>query len=755
MRARVFAHGIVQGVGFRPFVYRTAKKRRLKGLVRNAGNGAEIVVEGEEGEIKSFLLALEREAPPLSRIEGIEVRYIEGEEYEDFQIVESVISGDAESVIPPDVCICERCLEEVWKSDNRRHNYPFTVCVDCGARFTIIKDVPYDRKNTTMRPFSMCEDCREEYEDPLNRRHHAEPICCPTCGPAYSLFLGTKKREVEDPIGETASLLERDNIVAIMGVGGTHVAARLEDDMILKLRSRIGRAQKPFAIMVRDIKTARRFAGVGKKEEELLTSLRRPIVVLQKKKGIPKEIAPLLENVGIMLPYTAVHHILFSHTKEPGFIMTSANIPGEPMLKSPDAVIASGIADASLVHDRVIGNRADDSVIRVVNGSLAFVRRSRGYAPEPIDLAIEGGRNILALGAELNVAACLLKGKRAFVSQYIGNTTKVKTLDFLKESIDNLHRLTRVKDMDAVAVDMHPQFATTRLGEQYSNEFGTELFRIQHHEAHVASLAAERHLDEVVGIATDGVGYGSDGSIWGGEIITARGGDFARLGSLETQLMPGGDLATRYPARMLAGMLYGSMDGEELRALLTEHAAAGFRREDEIDVVLKQLETNFNVARTTSTGRILDATAALLGLCYERTYEGEPAMKLEALAARGSPKVELPVVIAEKDGRYVLETTGILLAAIEARKDHRREDIASSVQHAIATGFAEIAVRCAEEEGISKIGITGGVAYNEAIVSQVARVVKKSGFELLQQEKAPPGDGGIALGQALIASYAL
>jgi len=753
MRARVFVHGIVQGVGFRPFVYRTAERYGLKGLVRNVGNGVEVVLEGEKNRIDSFLKTLESEAPPLSRIEGVEVKHLDGKKgYEGFRIVESRSSGDASSVLPPDVCICDTCMEEIRSGRDRRHDYPFTVCVDCGARFTLIKDIPYDRKNTTMLPFSMCEACSKEYEDPTNRRYHAEPICCPECGPSYALYLGAKKLDARNPVKEAAGLLEKGKIVAIMGVGGTHVAVKLEHGRILELRKRINRTQKPFAIMVRDLETARGFAHVSKEEEGLLTSLRRPIVVLTKRGTLPEEVAPGLENVGIMLPYSAVHHILFSYTSEPGFIMTSANIPGEPMLKDPEGIIGSGVAEASLVHDRVIENRADDSVLRLVNGKPTFIRRSRGFVPEPIDLAFDGSRNVLALGAELNVAACLLKGRRAFLSQFIGNTTKLKTLEFLKEAVGNLQRLTRTEEIDAVAVDLHPQFGTIRLGRELSRELDAELIQVQHHEAHVASLAAEKQLEEIIGIAVDGIGYGLDGSIWGGEVIAMRGGEFSRFGSLETQLMPGGDLATHFPARMLAGVLHGSMGENELREALTSHVSDGFRSEEELDIVLKQLEKDFNVTRTTSTGRVLDATAALLNYCYERTYEGEPAMKLEALASRGEPCIELPVVITEKGGRKVLETTGMIRKALEAKRRHRREDIASSLQQAIASGFAEMALSCAEEEGIKNIGITGGVAYNGQIVAHVARELRERGHELLQQERAPPGDGGISLGQVWVAA---
>ncbi|MFQ6136228.1 MAG: carbamoyltransferase HypF [Candidatus Hydrothermarchaeales archaeon] len=750
MRAKIFVQGIVQGVGFRPFIYRIAKQNSLKGFVRNVGNGVEILVEGGDDKIESFLRSLKTEAPPLSRIDEIKVNYEKVERYKDFQIVKSKKSGISESIIPPDVCICDRCLKEVSRKGDRRHDYPFTVCVDCGARFTIIKDLPYDRENTTMDEFPMCKDCQGEYENPIDRRYHAEPTCCPICGPRYYLFKGEKKLNVKNPIKEAANLLEDYKIVALMGLGGTHLACKLRDDIVSELRRRLRRLEQPFAIMARDIKTIKDIAHINEKEEYLLRSLRRPIVVLRKKKEY-YQVSPRLDSIGIMLPYSALHHILFSYTDEPAFIMTSANIPGEPMLITQEEITASNLSDYSLVHNRRIENRTDDSVIRIVDGREAFIRRSRGYVPEPIELNFEIEKTVLALGAELNVAICISKNKRAFLSQYIGNTTKVRTIEFLEGAIKNLIGLTRCGKIDVVAVDLHPTYNTTMLGEELSEKLDADLMRIQHHHAHIASLMAENRIDEIVGIASDGIGYGLDGTFWGGEVFVSKNGEFERLGSLDIQPMPGGDLATRFPARMVAGVLYKRYEEEELKGILSRELNDGFKNEKEMDLVLKQLERNFNVAQTTSTGRILDAVSALLNNCYERTYEGEPAMKLEGLASEGEPSVDIPIKIDKSSKRYILDTTAIVDAVLLAKDEDNREDIAASAQNAVAKGLAEISIICAKKSRIEKIGMSGGVAYNDAIISTIRREVEESGFTFLSQTKAPPGDGGISLGQAILA----
>jgi len=749
---KIIVKGIVQGVGFRPFVYRTAKKNALRGYVRNAANSVEILIDGKKQNIKRFLKMLENEHPPLAEIFSIDAKQAESQErYDDFYVLKSESKGETDSVIPPDVCVCEKCYREIFDKRSRRYLYPFTVCTDCGPRFTIIEGLPYDRERTTMLEFPMCEECEREYTDALNRRFRAEPICCSKCGPQYELFRDSEKIS---QIQKAAEALDSGRIVAIKGVGGTHLATKTtEDEAILKIRKILHRPQKPFAIMARNVRSAEKITYIDEKEKELLTSFRRPIVLLKKKENkLSEYIAPQLHNVGVMLPYAGIHHLLFHYSREPAFVMTSANVPGEPMTIKNKEILTLN-AEYSLLHNRRIKNRCDDSVIKFVDGKLTFLRRSRGFVPMPIFLNVENferNSKILALGAELDVTACILKGKNAFISQYIGNTTKLKTLEYLEAAIYNLMELTKVEKIGAVAVDMHPSFNTVHLGVELSKKFKAKLIKCQHHHAHIASLMAESGVGKIIGIACDGVGYGSDGKVWGGEILVGGFNGFERAGSLMPQIMPGGDLATTYPARMVAGVLSKKYSLQELKKILIE-ISHGFRSEKEIDIVLKQIEQKYNTPETTSTGRVLDAISALLSICYERTYEGEPAMKLEAFAFKGRA-IEMPVIIRKYEGRYVLDTTEILDAVLQMKEKFKSEHIAASAQKAIACGLAEIAVKVAKEEKIDTVGFSGGVAYNGAIVRYIRKKIEKKGLKFLTQTKVPCGDGGISLGQAVIAA---
>ncbi len=750
-QSKVVITGIVQGVGFRPFVYRTAKQYSLNGYIRNAGNSVELLLDGDEKKIQSFLRGLKREHPPMADVQEIVVMNTEASErFEDFVILKSSEDMEGNSIIPPDVSICEACVKEIFDKSNRRYLYPFTVCTDCGSRFTTIEMLPYDRENTTMRDFLMCKACAHEYSDEGDRRFRAEPMCCPACGPKYDLYMGEEKLDVSDPIKEAVDAIEDGKIVAIKGAGGTHLVTKTtEDEPILKIRTMLHRRHKPFAIMAKDVDSAMKIAHVSRAERRLLESFQRPIVVLRKKAGVSEHIAPGLNNIGIMLPYSSIHHILFYYSREPAFVMTSANIPGEPVAIDKEEILLLK-TEYSLIHNIRIKNRCDDSVMKIVADRGVFLRRSRGFVPQPVELGIESAKNVLALGAELDVTACVLKGRRAFLSQYIGNTTRLKTLEYLEEAIYNIIKINRVEEIDIVAVDLHPMFNTSRLGEELANRFGAKLVRCQHHRAHIASLMAEHGIDKIAGIASDGAGYGLDGTIWGGEVFAVENG-FERCGSLMPQLMPGGDLAARYPSRMVAGILSRKYPVDELRDILV--GIRGFRNEREIDIILKQIDRRFNTPETSSTGRVLDAISSVLDVCHERTYEGEPAMKLEALASRGEAKIEMPAVMKKLDNRYVLDTTELLDAVLLARGEYKYEDIAASAQKAFAEGLAGIAIRVAKKKGIDSIGISGGVAYNDAIVRYMKKKVGEEEYSFFTQSRAPCGDGGISLGQCAMVAF--
>ncbi len=761
-RARIIVHGIVQGVGFRPTVYRIAKEMNLKGSVRNLGNSVEIILEGPEEEIKKFAENLKNNKPPISKIENLKINFeepLDTPKYDDFIILESSADFSGSSVIPPDVAVCDNCLEEIFSKGDSRYKYPFTACTDCGPRFTVINSIPYDRERTSMDEFPLCNECMIEYRDPLDRRYHAEATCCPTCGPSVFLYKDGIL-DVENPIAEAAKLIDEGNILAIKGIGGTHLVAKTtEDDPVITLRERLGRFNQPFACMSPDIETVKTFAEVADFEEETLISRRRPIVVLNKNENyyLAPSVSPVLHNLGIMLPYSGLHHLLFQETNEPAYIMTSANIPGEPMLIDNDEIIAKleGIADYYLLHDRKIVNRCDDSVIRFRAGDLAFIRRSRGYVPEPYDFSkIADDINILALGPELDVTFSLLKDQKCYVSQHIGNTTKYETYKYLQDAIDYMMSITKTESVNVVACDLHPMFFTTKLAGELGERFECDVYGVQHHHAHAGALFVDHGIEELICIAADGVGYGDDGSAWGGEILHAKGENYKRLGSLMSQNMAGGDLTTKYPIRMVMAMLNDYYNPDDLKELMENQYVDYFKYgAKEIDLVLKQLQKGFNIQQTTSTGRVLDAISAALGICGERTYEGECAMKLESSAYYGEDIIDIPVEITNDGGMDILDTSQMLISVLDAKKSGTRvPDIACSAQRAVAEGLAKLGIKAADKTGVNVIGGTGGVFYNEAISKTIKDVVTENGYEFIQHKNTCAGDGSVSLGQAAIAA---
>jgi hydrogenase maturation protein HypF len=755
MRVKIRVTGIIQGVGFRPFIYRIAVKNGLKGYARNMGDaGVEILLEGEENAINNFLKDLREKKPPLAQIHEIITVKLEGEnQYTSFVIEksseESELSG---SVIPPDVAICDECLKELRSKDNPRYDYFFITCTDCGPRYTIIERLPYDRENTTMRDFPMCSFCKSEYKNPLNRRFHAQTAACPECGP--KVYLTTCKGEqisTKDPIRETGKLLAEGFIVAIKGYGGFHVASTTtKDEPLIRLRQVKHRRQKPFAIMARSLEAVKSFAEVSPKEAELLTSYTRPIVLLKKSSRyyLSDLIAPGLHNVGVMLPYTGLHYMLFDEVDEPAFVMTSANPPNQPIVKDNEEALKTlgAIVDYFLFHNRRIAHRCDDSVVRVHGEKTVFIRRSRGFAPAPLILREKAKKCVLALGGELNNTACVLLGNKAFVSQHIGDVENVETRDFLENAAKHLIRLTNSK-VDVVTCDLHPKFTTTKLAKDLAEENGWQLIQVQHHFAHVAALMVEHGLSEIIGICCDGYGYGVDGEAWGGEIILGSKDsmEFKRIAHLEKQPLIGGDLATRYPLRMATGILHEKVDVEEW---LMQNKGLFLYGEDEIRLILQQLKRG-RIVKTTSCGRVLDAVAAVLGICYERTYEGEPAMKLESAAINGKDVLKVKPII---DGD-TLNTTELLLEIFENRKRNNVQDLAFSAHVYIAKGLAELAIQKALENGIKAVGFSGGVACNEILTEIMRETVEDAGLRFLVHEAVPPGDGGLSFGQAIVGGF--
>ena len=791
---KVLVEGIVQGVGFRPFVYRIATELELTGYVRNLGNVVEIIIQGSDEQIADFIFKLQNELPPIAKINNLETEELEDdEEYADFTIKESSDSFSGTSVIPPDLAICDKCLEEINDPNNRRYNYPFNACTDCGPRFTVIENVPYDRDKTTMDDFPLCEDCEVEYKNPLDRRYHAEASCCEVCGPSLELYKNDDQTPVkvdcEDPLKETAKLLDEGKIFAIKGIGGTHLVANVMlEDTVNLLRERLGRENQAFAVMSPDIETVKGYAMVSEAEEETLLSKERPIVILKKNESydFAQSVSPGLHNIGVMLPYAPLHHLLFNHTDTPAYIMTSANVPGEPMMITNEEILKNldTIADYYLIHNRRILNRCDDSVARFRNNELAFIRRSRGYTPEPYDLKGKytdlnpefDNLNVLALGPELDVTFTILKNSKAYVSQHIGNTNKYRTYEFLQEAIKHMMRITKTDSFDAIACDLHPQFFTTRLAKEYAEEYDCPLIPVQHHHAHGISLLNDHYTNDqnndMIIIAADGVGYGGDGNSWGGEILYTNIKEYERTASLMPQKMPGGDLCTKFPVRMLASILANPNSDYEnekytedyVNELLNKNYVDSFQHGAiEIKSLFRQMETNLNVGINTSTGRVLDSVSTALHICDKRSYEGEASMKLESYAYDYNEDDNLedfPIIIKEYEDengtRKILDTTAIMRYVVD--KIEEGEDlhkIAVAGQKAVSVGLAKLAVESAREKGIKTIGATGGVFYNEAITSHIKEYVENEGFEFIQHINSCPGDGSVSLGQAIVAGIRL
>lgn len=754
MRAEIKTVGIVQGVGFRPFIYRIATANNLKGYVRNRGDaGVGIIVEGKEQNIKHFLKDLENKKPPLARIYKTLIRYTkETGNFTKFTILKSSETKElAGSVTPPDIAICNECLKELRNPANPRYNYFFITCTNCGPRYTAIRQLPYDRQNTTMQDFKMCKFCRKEYTNSTNRRFHAQTVACPKCGP--KAYLTTSKGQLlshKDPIREAGRLLEEGYVLAIKGYGGFHATtATTRNEPIQRLRRVKHRAQKPFAVMARDLETIRSFAKVSLKEAETLLSYSKPIVLLDKAEDyyLSELIVPGLHNIGVMLPYTGLHVMLFDQVKEPAFVMTSANPPSEPIVTDNTEALRTlgSTVDYFLFHNRVIVQRCDNSVVRLHDKKISFIRRSRGYAPAPVSLKSSFKKCVLGVGAKENVTSCILLRDKAFISQYVGDVENLETFMSLKKTIHHLTMLTNAK-IDAVACDLHPKFATTKLAQEIANEADCSVLPVQHHHAHLLSLMGEHSLDEIVGIACDGYGYGTNGKTWGGEILQCNRDRFRRVCHLQEQPMIGSDLATRYPLRMVAGILGGvAVDVEDWLLANSKHLPYG---REEAQTILKQLKRKHSPPTTTSCGRILDAVAAILDICYERTYQGEPAMKLESVATHGHTALKLEP--ETKSG--ILNTTNIVRAVFEAKNKLSTADLAYSTQSYLAKGLAQLAVEAAQKTGINAIGFSGGVAYNKHIMLAIKKHVEENGVKFYVHEVLPAGDGGISFGQALVAA---
>ena len=734
---RILVRGVVQGVGFRPFVYARAREYGISGYVKNLGSEVEIYAKGDAFE--DFLLSI-RTGPPLARIDYLSVTPWEGPYPKDFLILPSS-PGTMSGMIPPDIATCEECLADIDSRRGRYRSYWATSCVNCGPRYSIINKLPYDRERTVMQQFPMCEECGDEYADPSCRRHHAQTIACERCGP-HLILLDRDGNTVDcrDLIQETARLLDSGALIAIRGIGGFHIACI--EESAGELKRRLGRSEQPFAIMVRNSDYVSQIACISSEERLFLDSATRPIVVLEKRDRTAHTGISNLHTIGCMVPYTGLHHLLFSHLTHPLLVMTSANMPGYPMITDIDRAMASlsREVDFFLTHDRSIINRCDDSVVR--DGFI--IRLSRGMAPRRTRLPL-GERTILAVGPELNSNITIYKDDIATTSPHIGNVRNPGTYEYLKETISTMGSLLGVETYDLITHDAHPQFLSTRYARELAEEGGGKLVPVQHHRAHVAAATP----DPCIGITIDGVGYGDDGTIWGGEIFAGQIPDYERIGHLEVVPMPGGDLATTYPERML----YGILPESDVQEILLSRGWNDL----ELDILKAQLDKSLNVAMTSSTGRVLDAVSALLGICDEKTYDGEPAMKLES-AAVGGRASEWDLSFFRNASTEVLSTRSLMKSALREYKSsrsgdhHHISDIAASFQYNLARGIAGLAVHAAHDWDIPFIVLSGGVAYNRMIRETIIDQVREAGLELFINAEYPLGDGCISFGQCRYAA---
>jgi hydrogenase maturation protein HypF len=753
-RIAIRVQGIVQGVGFRPFVYALAVELNLTGLVGNDTDGVFAEVEGDAKAIEDFLQALRAKAPPLASIDRITTEPRPPTGAQAFVIAASAkADGERRTLVCADTATCADCLAELDDPADRRYRYPFINCVNCGPRFTIIADVPYDRALTTMAAFELCELCAREYHDPANRRFHAQPTCCPECGPRLLLTGPDGDQRKGDPISSAAELLISGLVLAIKGIGGYHLAVdATSQDAAGNLRARKHREDKPFAVLAADLAAARRLCQLDETAEQALTSRRSPIVLLPKRQGalVADAVAPGNRQLGIMLPYTPLHHLLARAVARP-IVLTSGNISDEPIAYTDDDARdrLAPIADAFLYHDRAIHLRADDSVVRPFRGRESVLRRSRGYAPEPVRLrGISFRRPVLACGAELKSTFCLGRDNRAVISQHIGDLENVATLRAFTEGIEHLGRLFDIEP-EIVAHDLHPEYLSTKYAIDLADRRPElELVAIQHHHAHIASCLADNgETGPVIGVAFDGTGYGTDGSIWGGEFLVGDLSEMSRAAHLATVPMPGGTAAIRQPWRMAASYLDAAYPGDDQPGTDVRR-----RNEDQWAAITSMARRDLNAPRTSSAGRLFDAVAAILGVRDRINYEGQAAIELEQLAAPAETGSYPAPAAAPADGGAI-PTAGLIRAIVDdLHREVPREIIAARFHNTIAGLIARTCVIIRDQTGLQLVALSGGVFQNLRLLTSAVDQLESRGFTVLTHHQVPCNDGGISLGQAAIAA---
>ena len=761
-RLRINVRGIVQGVGFRPFVYACAESCDLRGFVGNESGGVFIEIEGIENNLINFQKLLRKNAPPVAYITSIEIEEIAPTGDTNFRILKSEIKESENTLVSPDISVCDDCLRELFDEKDRRFHYPFINCTNCGTRFTIIKDIPYDRPNTTMSVFQMCEFCKSEYDNPLSRRFHAQPNACKNCGPRV-WFTTKKEKEIfeKNAILAAQKVLSENGIAAIKGIGGFHLACDARSDAALRiLRKRKGRVDKPFAVMCRDLEVAKSLVEISYAERTLLTSKERPIVLLRKKQNA--EISELVASnnlfLGVMLPYSPLHFLLLNSIDEKFrnldvLVMTSGNFSNEPIVKDNAEALEklSFLADAFLLHERDIFVPCDDSVIRVFENHELPVRRSRGYVPFPVQLPFKVPP-VLAVGGELKATFCVAKAEFAFMSQHIGDMENLETLRAFEKSVEQMRKLFRIEP-EIVAFDKHPNYLSARWAQDNLTRFfqpETRLVAVQHHHAHIASVMAENSFDgaeRVIGFAFDGTGFGDDGAIWGGEVLLADYQSFERAAHLRYVPLAGGDVSVKKPYRVaLAHLWQAGVDWNE------SLPCVAICSETERRILLKQFENKFNTIPTSSFGRLFDSVASLAGVRQTITYEAQAAIEFEALLDENiSDAYEFDLTSGDPIkidcARLTADVVKDVLAHVSTCK------ISGKFNNAVADLILRLSLHFRERERLNRVALSGGCFQNVALLKASLWRLRENDFEVFTHRQVPPNDGGLALGQAAIAGF--
>ncbi len=734
---KIHLTGAVQGVGFRPFVYNTAKKFNLNGYVINDTHGVIIEVEGEERNINRFLISLQTEKPPLAHIFSQEIQELPLKGFTDFEIRKSKHRGKKEVFILPDISVCDECLRELDDPENRRYRYPFINCTNCGPRFSIIEKLPYDRPNTTMKQFRMCPECEREYKDPENRRFHAQPNACPVCGPHITLYSSDKKliTQKEEALEKTVQLLKEGNIIAIKGIGGFHLVCDATNDRALKkLRERKKRGEKPFAVMFRDINQIKEYAEISDFEEAVILSPERPVVIVRSKKGtdLSPEVAPFLDRIGVFLPYSPLHYLLLNDYKKP-LVMTSANLSDEPIVKDNEEAFEklSIFTDYILVHNRRIKNRVDDSVVRVIDKKISFIRRSRGYAPLPVKLPFSLKKRVLAVGGHQKNTIAVGFDDKAFLSQHIGD---LETFDACRNFEDVIYSFFELYDFkpDIVISDLHPRYYSTKWAKDFSQKNGVSLVQVQHHYSHALSLMAENQIKErIFAVSWDGTGYGDDGNLWGGEFLVCGYEGYERVSHFDYFRLIGGEKAVKEPRRVAISILFSIFEKN-----IPDTPSLKAFKEKELNILYKMWEKGVNAPLSSSVGRLFDAAASILGIRQILSYEGQSGMIMENFYdwnVKDFYPFEINNTVSWKP---IFE---------EMIRD--RSDVSVKVSRFINT-LAEVVIRVYKQKGERlKLGLTGGVFQNRFLTEKIISLCEKEKIPVITHKKVPPNDGGISLGQ--------